>query len=369
MKINIASTNRFHLLDLARELSKHGHDVKFYSYVPTKRCIKYGLNKKNCTSLLWIALPFFILDKILPCHNFIIKIRNLFLDYYMSFFSRKCDIYICLGTVYKKSIISSKKRFKAVTILEWGSKHIYEQQEILASINAKTNKEYFNKRSLEGYKLADYISIPSDHVRLSFIKRGIPQSKLLQNPYGVDISMFHPTTLDENINYDILMVGGWSLRKGCDLLTELCRKYKYTLLHVGGIVDIEFPTETNMTHVPPVDQKKLINYYSKAKIFVIPSREEGLAMVQAQAIACGLPIVCSKNTGGRDLRNFLDDPKWIIEMKDTTLEELNKCVQEALILSSTQKEKRNYANKAINCFTWRAYGNRYNKIIESIKYE
>lgn len=29
MKINIASTHRFHLLDLARELSHQGHDVVF----------------------------------------------------------------------------------------------------------------------------------------------------------------------------------------------------------------------------------------------------------------------------------------------------------------------------------------------------
>lgn len=57
--VNIASTHRFHLLDLARELAKQGYDVKFYSYVPISRCIKYGLKKENCSSLFWISLPFF----------------------------------------------------------------------------------------------------------------------------------------------------------------------------------------------------------------------------------------------------------------------------------------------------------------------
>lgn len=51
MKINIASTHRFHLLDLARELERQGHDVKFYSYVPTQRCTQFGLNKKAATPL------------------------------------------------------------------------------------------------------------------------------------------------------------------------------------------------------------------------------------------------------------------------------------------------------------------------------
>lgn len=39
MKINILSPGRFHVLDLARELDKNGFDVKFYSFVPTKRAV------------------------------------------------------------------------------------------------------------------------------------------------------------------------------------------------------------------------------------------------------------------------------------------------------------------------------------------
>lgn len=46
MRINIAASHRFHLLDLARELEYQGHDVCFYSYVPTKRAMMYGLKKK-----------------------------------------------------------------------------------------------------------------------------------------------------------------------------------------------------------------------------------------------------------------------------------------------------------------------------------
>ena len=34
---------------------------------------------------------------------------------------------------------------------------------------------------------------------------------------------------------------------------------------------------------------------------VLPSIEEGLALVQAQAMACGCPLISSVNTGGEDL--------------------------------------------------------------------
>lgn len=66
-------------------------------------------------------------------------------------------------------------------------------------------------------------------------------------------------------------------------------------------MDMQFPESANMKHIEAVDQNTLIKYYAKAKIFVLPSREEGLALVQPQAIACGLPVVCSKFTGGKDM--------------------------------------------------------------------
>ena len=53
MIINIASFGgRTHMLDTARELEKFGHIVRFYSYVPTKRAMKFGL-KKECSYSLY----------------------------------------------------------------------------------------------------------------------------------------------------------------------------------------------------------------------------------------------------------------------------------------------------------------------------
>jgi glycosyltransferase involved in cell wall biosynthesis len=360
MKINIAASHRFHLLDLARELSNQGHEVRFYSYVPTSRAIKFGLKKECSYSLLIFILPFLALIKLTRSSFFSIKLKNLALDYYLSWFMKPCDIYIALGTVYKKSFISAKKKFGATTILEWGSKHIEEQQRILSNIpGVKRQSEYFTERSLQGYEIADYIAIASNHVKVSFVERGVDERKLLQNPYGVDLSMFSPTMIKGKI-YDLIMVGGWCYRKGCDLLVDVCRKNNFTLLHVGSLVDLDFPQDINMTHVDSVDQCLLINYYSQARVFVLPSREEGLAMVQAQALVCGLPIVCSMHTGGRDLREFLEDKKWILEMREYSFEELERCIVQALELAKNQTGLRSYSDNVIDQLTWSAYGSRYN---------
>lgn len=359
MKINIASTRRFHLLNLAKELIVQGHDVTFYSYVPKKRCKQYGLPSTNC-KFLWVALPFIFLEKIFPKNKRIIYFKYIFIDYYLAFFMKKCQIFICLGSVYKKSITIAQKR-KSITILEWGSKHIIEQLNCFNRL--KSYPHYFLNRELSEYEIVDYISIPSTHVKESFIKHNIPLQKLVINPYGVDLSQFKPTTLIDN--YDLIFVGGWRYEKGSDLLIELCTKYKYRLLHVGTIINLAFPRIENMTHIDSVDQKQLIHYYSKAKVFVLPSRAEGLALVQAQAMACGLPVVCSKETGGSDLNKLIGNKEWIIEMNELTVEELNRCVKYALSLAQTQTEKRDYIHNNINDLSWKAYGIRYDNFIRT----
>lgn len=365
MKINIASTHRFHLLDLARELSRLGHDVAFYSYVPSKRCQKFGLPKECSRSMLPLALPFFVLQKVFGNKPWITKYRNILLDNYLSYFMRPCDLYIGLGTAYLKSFKMAKKRFNAITILEWGSKHVDEQQRILKEIGAPTNIEYFNQRSREDYEVVDYISIATQHVLESFLKHGFKREKFLVNPYGVDLSMF--SYIPHEKIYDVIMVGNWSYQKGCDLIIDAIKHSDYKFLHVGSIVDCPFPTEDKrFTHVDAVDQPKLNVYYNKAKVFVLPSRQEGLAMVQAQAIACHLPLIGSKDSGAVDLQQMVDEPNYITIIKEHTwqavLDGIKKSLKDYESLSL-----KGYAGKAVNNLTWTAYGERYERFVKLLE--
>ena len=362
MKINIASSHRFHLLDLARQLSRQGHDVRFYSYVPAKRCAEFGLDAKYCYSFTWLVVPFIVLDKLFGRCSIINYLRNIVVDYYVSWVIRPCDVYICLGTVYKHSMVIAKRKYHAMVILEWGSKHILEQLSMINKLDSYP--KYALKRDLVGYQLADYISIASEHVKQSFVKHSISDEKLLVNPYGVDLSQFHPTELIPN--FDVIMVGGWRREKGCDLLVKACRKQNLSLLHVGSLVNMDFPNDKNMKHYDAVNQCELIKYYSQARVFALPSRSEGLALVQAQALACGLPIVCSKETGGRDLRNLLSDKKWIIEMEKLTVDELGKCLTRAMEMSRMQNGTRDYAYGDVDKFSWDAYGKRYSDTLKQI---
>ncbi|MEY3499167.1 MAG: hypothetical protein RL308_836 [Bacteroidota bacterium] len=368
MKINIASYGgRNWLLDLAKELDSHGHEVKFYSYLTTERAVKFGLKKECNSSYFVLALPFLFLFKISKFSNWSLYIFHFVFDYVTALISGPCDVFIGQSPMHIYSLEKARKKYGATIILERGTHHVVEQTLALSSNPALKGKKpfanFYTKRDIKGYNIADFVSIASDTVRQSFIKNGHNPDKIFVNPYGVSLSHFQPTKLNSGDAYDLIIVGQWSHRKGCDLLIEVCKKYNYTLLHIGNIQDMSFPEVENMKHIDSVDQSLLINYYSMAKVFVLPSREEGLALVQPQALVCGLPIVCSKFTGGRDLRQFINDPKWIIEMKEYTVEDLNNCIIEALQLADSQIGLRSYSEKLETKLGWEAYGDRYNSFL------
>ena len=267
------------------------------------------------------------------------------------------------------SIKYAKKKYHALTILERGTVHVTDfnnQVKTNPIYKGKTFQPLFMmKHDIDGYNYPDYISVGSEQVADSFIKNGINPNKLIINNYGFDISQFTSSPLSKDA-FDLIYIGQWSYRKGCDLIESLCRNTNYSFLHVGSICDLPFPSIPNMVHIDAVEQTKLLYYYSKAKIFIMPSRCEGLAMVLLQAAACGLPIVCSKFSGGRDIRKYTISSNWIIEMEQMTIISLKKCIEIAMKIADTQKGLRSYLKDNFTEASWDGYGRRYNDFLKSI---
>lgn len=365
MIINVASFGgRSHLLDLARELEKQGNTVRFYSYVPTKRAMQFGLKKECSYTLFYWALPFLILFKIFGFKKNLLYSYRVIYDYITAWIMKPCDVFIGQVPMHLYSLKWAKKKFGAITICESGLSNIDTYIKILSSIGIADYPKIGVSRYKACYAEADYISVASDFSKQGFIQHGIDEKKLILNPYGVSVNSFHPTTLS-NDAYDCIMVGQWSKRKGVDMAIEACKTLGLSLLHVGAITNMSFPTESNFKHVDPVNEHELIKFYSKARIFLFPSYEDGFGLVLIQALACGLPIVCSPNTGGPTLRRMLTDKKWIVVMEDVSISALEKAIKEALELSKTQMGERSYANDDLKKFSWEAYGKRYNTFLQS----
>lgn len=156
------------------------------------------------------------------------------------------------------------------------------------------------------------------------------------------------------------------LSKGCDLIVGALKDTDIKFLHVGALVDIEFPTLPNFTHIDPVDQTQLINYYNMAKVSVLSSRQDGFGMVLAQAIACNLPLVGSIDTGAEDLKGMVEFPEYITIIDKYTPE----CVKNAIECGLEKYSKlgdKIYAGSAIENMTWAAYGKRYSEFLNKVR--
>lgn len=135
-------------------------------------------------------------------------------------------------------------------------------------------------------------------------------------PMGVDAERFYPPrngTRDSGEPYEIGFVGRLSdPRKNvsmlADVLARLCRDGADVCLRlVGGEPDDEFNSRVHEVglsarvsvteHMEPAD---LADFYRDLDVFVLPSRQEGLAIVGLEAMACGCPVVSTRCGGPED---------------------------------------------------------------------
>jgi starch synthase len=307
LNIAIATAGRFHVLDLARELHALGHHVRFYSYLLRARARHFGLPDECHASLLPLLLPAVAWQRMIPRLMPEMRERVLYALLNRAVIMRlhPCDVFICMSGIYLEAARFAKERYGATIWLERASRHILSQNEILAAIpGAERPSPLAIRRELAGYALADRIVIPSHHVAESFRYDGPVYAKLFYNPYGVDLAMF-PARREKlpAEPFSFLFVGTWSLQKGCDLLAKALRKVPgVRLTHVGAIDDLDFPSgDDRFVHVDPVPQPELARFYAAADMFVLASRQDGFGVVLLQALASGLPVICTDRTGGPDL--------------------------------------------------------------------
>ncbi|MGA9995548.1 MAG: glycosyltransferase family 4 protein [Pyrinomonadaceae bacterium] len=371
MRIAILTSGRFWACDLARELDALGHDVSFYSLVPPWRTRRFGLPDRCNRWLAPYVTPFYALASAARGTSLESRANSwltIALDKAASIFIRQCDLFIGLSGMCLHTIETVKRKYGAKVFIERGSRHILSQREILESLPRRPGAsppvpQWAVDRELAEYDLADTIVVPSSHVVRSFVERGFDEARIFRNPYGVDLKMFPPTEAPSSeAPSQIIMTGIWSLQKGCDLLIDAWRSLPgVKLLHIGAVGDAPLPADQAFEHHPPVDQSQLNSFYSRGHVFALASRQEGLALVQAQALASGLHLVCTDHTGGEDLREFLENPEIISVVPSGDSRALMEALGRALESARSASGFRDHLGPAREMLSWRAYGERYNR--------
>lgn len=316
LRVALLTSGRFTLVDLGRELSALGHEIKVYSLVPKHITRRFGL-PDECNRWLGVrCAPFYGAARIAPqgpvrehAEHELLKA----LDRAMIAQLEPCDVVVAMSGIAMRALDYARRHFGARIYVERSSVHILDQREILARMPGVA-PDYADKfryeRELVSYALADTITVPAPHVHKTFTQRGFRDEQLFVNPLGVSLDTFQPTRAPApGGRPTILMAGNWSLQKGCDVLVEAWRKLPGTrLLHVGPVVDAALPSDDLFEHVDTVPFAELPRFYAQAHVLALASRQDGFGLVLAQALASGVPVVCSEMTGGGVLKPWTTAP-------------------------------------------------------------
>jgi starch synthase len=154
-------------------------------------------------------------------------------------------------------------------------------------------------------QLADWVLCASEYIRSTMQKSGVPEERLLLLPYGVDCSFFTPRQKPQSEICTFVFAGLICPRKGVHYLLEAFAslpKESYRLILVGKTLNnwLENTKELQapgITRYPYLNRQELRDVLQQADVFTFPSLHEGSALVTYEALACGLPVITTFESG------------------------------------------------------------------------
>jgi glycosyltransferase involved in cell wall biosynthesis len=244
-------------------------------------------------------------------------LTNLSLDKASYTSARESDAFIFYRTEgYTTTRRLKKENSSTLCIMEEVNSHVDNQYSIMQEEYKSLGYGKYPERipdhatRLKTYESSDYILCPSEFVRRSFLEKGFSPDRLLKVNFGFSgmKQVVETAPVKNKDNFRVLYVGQLHFRKGLRYAIEAFKQLKHPkkeFIIVGpqagvtGLEKIQLPKEVVFTGT--LKGEELNDQYRKANVFILPSLEEGLALVQLEALSFGVPILITTNTGGDDI--------------------------------------------------------------------
>jgi glycosyltransferase involved in cell wall biosynthesis len=213
----------------------------------------------------------------------------------------------------------------------------------------------------EELALADQVVAGSPFAARTFSTHGVPAEKISVVRYGVDTELFAPPetgSKEQNTEgtFRMLFVGNISVRKGSHYLLEAMRflvPQGVSLTMIGTMEDAYFARayRDRFDWLPFIRHTELPSYFRGADAYVFPSLFEGSALSIYEALASGLPVVTTEESGSvvRDgTEGFLIPSR----SADAIAEKILLLKRNAELRTQMSANARKRAEE----FTWESYG-------------
>jgi glycosyltransferase involved in cell wall biosynthesis len=372
MRVCVAAGGTFHILDLARQLQRLGCLERVYTGVPSWKVT--GLPAAKVRSHPWLMASAQLASRVNSAHfyNFVNRSAIADFDRWLAARVESCDVLHSLSSFATAAQQEARRKYGSLLVCDRGSSHIAFQDEILAEEFHRWKLPYLPidpaivRREIDEYERADTIVVPSTFAARSFAAQGVPAAKVKTAALGVDLTTFRPSPKKDNV-FRVLYVGMLNLRKGIPYLLEAMRLLHLpnTELNLIGPLLPEVRSflagaEGTYRYLGVMPRSELYDYYSQASVLVLPSVEDGLALVQAQALACGVPVIATPHTGSEDLfTNGVEG--FVVPIRDA------QAIAEKIRLLHDQPDLQKEMSRAAlqrvkHLGGWDAYGNRIAEI-------
>jgi glycosyltransferase involved in cell wall biosynthesis len=234
----------------------------------------------------------------------------------------------------------------------------------LPSDNEYAFKTDVLEREEREYRLADCLLCPSDFVMQTFITEGFPREKLARHQYGFDEKSYFPAPeakRERKRGLTMLFAGDCAVRKGLHFALEAwlaspaCKEG--TLMIAGRFLPSYAEKLAPMLSHESVQvlgyRRDLPDLMRRSDVFVLPSIEEGSALVTSDARGSGCVLLVSEAAGAicKHMENALVHP--IGDVRKLT-EQITLLHEDRSILSRLRANSL----RTVGEITWFAAGRR-----------
>jgi glycosyltransferase involved in cell wall biosynthesis len=381
MRVTQAVFGVYHHFELAHQLHRRGHLQKIYSTWPWARLKREGLPRELVATFPLLHTADYLLGRTRfypsAAASAMGRWNALAFDRWTNRAMTPCDAFIAIsgaGLLTGARVQAEGGKF----VCDRGSTHQRFQEAAVAQeyrrwgVPLPRPTPHIAVREEAIYALADAITVPSTVAMRSFVQMGVSAEKLHVIPYGVRLDKFTRTEPPPDDSFEVLFAGQVSLRKGVPYLLEAFARLKHPrkrLTMVGSVQDdmrqllARLPTE-KVTFMGAIPQAELARRMGRSHVLVLPSVEEGLALVQGQAMSCGCPVIATVATGAEDL--FSDGAEgFIVADRDTDalsarmqLLADDPAIQERISEAAKQRVKK--------LGGWDTYGSAWDKLLHNL---
>ncbi len=163
------------------------------------------------------------------------------------------------------------------------------------------------RRNVAEYAAVDQIYVSSEYAWETFVSEGFPEERLRMFPLTPH-DRFQPRRSPPTATtFNVVYIGSLSVHKGVPLLVEAVRRLAHEdlrLLLVGGAgtrgmrrhIEAACRADPRLS-VQPGDP---LAHLHEAALCVHPSYVDGFAYAPAEALACGVPVIVTEDTGMKE---------------------------------------------------------------------